>query len=141
MKIVLISCVKGKNESRSLAKDLYKGPLFKNSLCVAKSLQTDESKIFILSAKHHLLGLNTMIDPYEMTLKTFSNKEKSDWGKKVIQELKKVSNIDTDEFIILAGKEYFNPISEIENKVDYLGALNYGKRTAYLKSKCNESKQ
>ena len=82
-----------------------------------------------------------MIDPYEMTLKTFSNKEKSDWGKKVIQELKKVSNIDTDEFIILAGKEYFNPISEIENKVDYLGALNYGKRTAYLKSKCNESKQ
>jgi hypothetical protein len=52
----------------------------------------------------------------EMTLKTFSNKEKSDWGKKVIQELKKVSNIDTDEFIILAGNEYINPISEIENK-------------------------
>ena len=104
MKIVLISCVKGKNESRSLAKDLYKGPLFKNSLCVAKSLQTDESKIFILSAKHHLLGLNTMIDPYEMTLKTFSNKEKSDWGKKVIQELKKVSNINIDESIILVGR-------------------------------------
>ena len=135
MKIVLISCVKGKRENELMAKDLYKGPLFKNSLCVAKRLQPDESKIFILSAKWYLLPLEKRIGPYEMTLKNFSEKEKEDWGKKVADELKRVSKLDTDEFIILAGKEYIRPISDkITNLIDYLENRNYGQRTSYLKS-------
>ncbi len=132
--------MKRKNKFRSMAKDLYKGPLFKNSLCVAKLIQPDESKIFILSAKHHLLSLNTMIEPYDMTLKKFNSSEKSEWGRKVIQEIKKVANIETDEFTILAGKDYINPISEIKKKCNYLGTKNYGQRISYLKFICNESK-
>jgi hypothetical protein len=138
MQIILISCVKGKHDNEMKAKELYKGPLFKNSLCVAKKLQSDESKIFILSAKYYLISLNKIIGPYNMTVKSFSDTEKKAWGNKVITELKKVSNIETDEYIVLAGKEYINPISEIKNLNDYLGTRNYGQRTSYLKSICNE---
>jgi soluble P-type ATPase len=138
MKIILISCVKRKNIIEMMAKDLYKGPLFKNSLCVAKTLQSDENKIFILSAKYYLLSLNQIIGPYDMTVKDFTKTQKKEWGNKVITELKKVSNIETDEFIILAGKEYINPISEIKNLEDFLEKKNYFQRTSYLKSICNE---
>ncbi len=72
-----------------------------------------------------------------MTVKKFSDTKKKEWGKKVISELKKVSNIETDEYIILAGKEYINPISEIKNLNNFLGTRNYGQRTSYLKSICN----
>jgi len=137
MKIILISCVKGKHDNEMKAKELYKGPLFKNSLCVAKKIQSDESKIFILSAKYYLVGLNTIIGPYDMTVKNFSDTKKKEWGNKVISELKKFSNIETDEYIVLAGKEYIQPISEIINLNDFLGKRNYGQRTAYLKSFCN----
>ena len=137
MKIILISCVKGKNTNEMMAKLLYKGPLFKNSLCVAKKLQNDESKIFILSAKYYLVSLNKMIGPYDMTLKNFSDTKKKEWANKVISELKKVSNIETDEYIFLAGKEYINPFAEINNLNNFLGTRNYGQRTSYLKSICN----
>jgi soluble P-type ATPase len=137
MKIILISCVKGKHDNEMKAKELYKGPLFKNSLCVAKKLQSDESKIFILSAKYYLVSLNKIIGPYDLTVKNLSHTQKKEWGNKVISELKKVSNIETDEYIVLAGKEYINPISEIKNLNDFLGTRNYGQRTSFLKTICN----
>jgi hypothetical protein len=137
MKIVLISCVKGKRKVRSKAKDLYKGPLFKNSLCVAYKLQPD--KIYILSAKHHLLDLEKEIDPYNLTLKDFSNNEKETWGKEVIKQLEEVADLKNDEFIILAGRDYINPIADkILNLYNFLGDRNYGKRTSYLKSICKD---
>lgn len=100
--------------------DLYKGPLFKNSLAYGQSLKPD--KIFILSALHHLLDLDKEIEPYNVTLsnipnskrkadlKVLTSKEKIDWGKKVINQLKLVADIQNDEFIILAGQEYIKPI-------------------------------
>lgn len=54
-RIVLISCVSKKRNVKSKAKDLYKGPLFTNSLAYGQALKPD--KIYILSAKHHLLNL------------------------------------------------------------------------------------
>lgn len=138
MTIILISCVKGKKENKMKAKDLYKGPLFKYSLCVAKKLQSDETKIFILSAKHYLLDLNRVIGPYDLTLKKFSKTKKKEWGLKVLTELRNVSNIETDKFIVLAGEDYIKPISQITDLTNFLGKRNYGKRTAYLKAICNE---
>lgn len=136
MKIVLISCVKGKKSIRAKAKDIYKGPLFKNSLCVANKLKPN--KTYILSAKHHLLDLEKEIEPYSLTLKDFTDNQKSIWGKEVIKQLEQVSDLKKDEFIILAGKEYITPIvGEITNWKNFLGNRNYGERTAYLKSICN----
>lgn len=60
-KTVLISCVSKKQKYRAKAQDLYISPLFKLNLEYAQELKPDA--IFILSAKHGLLHLDTEIDP------------------------------------------------------------------------------
>ena len=42
----------------------------------------------ILSAKHGLIHLEKVIDPYELTLNTFSKLEKKTWANKVIHKMK-----------------------------------------------------
>ena len=95
--IVLISCVSKKRGVKTKSKDLYQSALFKYSLTYAYSLRPD--KIFILSALHHVLDLETEIEPYDVTLsnvpkhkrktglKVLNTEEKKEWGKRVIEEL------------------------------------------------------
>ena len=111
--IVLISCGAKKAEKETKAEDLYISPLFKKSLAYAKTLTTTDN-IYILSAKHHLLPLNKVIAPYDVSLKKDITKEEDrvKWGEKVIEELKKVADIEKDKFIILAGKDYVKPIKD-----------------------------
>lgn len=56
--------------------------------------------------KHHLLPLDKVIAPYDVSLKKILQKRKIELsgGEKVIEELKKVADIKKDKFIILAGK-------------------------------------
>ena len=64
-KIVLISCSSKKLPHGAAAKDLYISSLFRLSQRYAQTLGAE--KIFILSAKHGLLGLNDVIEPYDLT--------------------------------------------------------------------------
>ena len=111
--IVLISCGAKKAEKETKTEDLYISPLFKKSLVYAKTLTTTDN-IYILSAKHHLLPLDKVIAPYDVSLKKDITKEEDrvKWGEKVIEKLKKVADIKKDKFIILAGKDYVKPIKD-----------------------------
>lgn len=147
-RIVLISCVSRKGKTKAKAKDLYKGPLFTNSLAYGISLKPD--KIFILSALHNLLDLDEEIEPYDVTLSYISPKKKDKkpnlrvltnseaklWGEKVIEQLSKVADIKKDTFIILAGQSYIKPIQkELTNIVEPLNGLKKGERVKFLASK------
>ena len=81
--IVLISCSAQKAKEKSKAEDLYISPLFKKSLVYAKTLTTTDN-IYILSAKHHLLPLDKVIAPYDVSLqKDITKKEdRTKWEKK-----------------------------------------------------------
>ena len=144
-KIVLISCVSKKVSTKARAKDLYKGVLFKYSLKYANSLKTD--KTLILSALHHVLDLETEIEPYDVTLsnvpkhkrkaglKILNREEKQEWGKKVIEQLSKLADIENDKFIILAGQEYIKPIiNHITHFELPLNGLRQGERVKFLKN-------
>ena len=128
-----------------MAKDLYISPLFKNSLAYAYSLKPD--KIFILSALHHLLELDKVIEPYNVTLsnipkskrgeglKVLTSEEKMEWGKRVIDQLSKHADLKNDQFIILAGQEYIKPLmSYIKNIDNRLKGLPLGERVKFLKN-------
>ena len=143
-RIVLIACVSKKGDKRAKAKDLYKSPLFTNSLAYAYSLKPD--KIFILSALHHLLDLEKEIEPYNVTLsnvpkkkrkeglKVLNSQEKKEWGEKVIEMLSINSDLKQDRFIILAGQEYIKPIIEhIPHFTLPLKGLRQGERVKFLK--------
>jgi hypothetical protein len=144
-RIVLISCVSSKAKSKAKAKDLYKGPLFKNSLEYAISLKPHA--IFILSAHYYLLELDKEIEPYDVTLSYVSPKKKEKkpnlkvltkeeakiWGQKVLFMLNQKFDLKKDEFIILAGQSYVNPIaSGLTNIKEPLIGIKQGKRPAKL---------
>ncbi len=143
-KIVLIACVSQKGDNKTKAKDLYISQLFKSSLMYAQSLKPD--KIFILSALHHLLHLDTEIEPYDVTLssvpkhkrkeglKILTSTEKKEWGKKVIEQLSKETDLQNDEFIFLAGQQYIKPLTtSIHHYKNPLLGLGQGKRLKFLK--------
>lgn len=103
-KVVLISCVSKKFHYKSKAQDLYVSPLFKKNLQYTKSLNSN--KIFILSAKYGLLRLNEEIEPYNKTLNKMRFNEIKEWANSVLNQLKKFTDIENDEFIFLAGNNY-----------------------------------
>lgn len=129
--IVLISCVSKKLSVSAKAKELYKSALFNKSLEYAKNLNPDE--IYILSAKYHLVKLDDVIEPYDLTLNKLKKEEKRKWGEEVIQQLEKVADLKQDKFIILAGKNYIEPIKHYLTYVVLpLAGMKIGERLQYL---------
>lgn len=130
-KIVLLSCVSQKISERSKAKDLYISPLFKKSLAYAYKLKPDA--IYILSAKHHLIELDRIIEPYNVTLNKMKKNDRLNWGKKVIDQLKDKSNLEKDTFIMLAGNKYIMPIKDkLINIEQPFYKMRLGERLKYL---------
>jgi hypothetical protein len=133
-KVVLISCVSKKLPYKAKAKDIYTSPLFKMNLRFANSLSPD--KIFILSAKHGLIDLEKEIEPYDKTLNSMRSAEKKEWANNVLCDLRKVADLDNDEFIFLAGENYRKYlISSIKNYNIPLKGLSIGRQLQYLKEK------
>jgi len=130
-KIILISCVSKKLNRKSKVQDLYISPLFKKNLIYAKSLNPD--KIFILSAKYGLLSLTDEVEPYDKTLNKMTSNEIKEWANFVISQLQKVSDLNKDEFVFLAGNKYRKfLLSHIKNyKIPMLG-LSIGKQLNWL---------
>ena len=124
-KIALISCSKAKEAVKYpdtiKAESLYKSPLFKKALKYAKeTLKAD--RIYILSAKHHLLALDYQISEYDYTL----NDQRADvvkaWSAEVRKQLS-AEGVDfaNDEIFILAGKNYYKYLITDEfSNVKYL---------------------
>jgi len=104
----LISCSKTKSSHGAPAAALYESPLFRKSLLAA----LDASKqTYILSAKHGLLGLGDVIDPYDVTLKTMSRTDKIDWARRTGDQLHKVLR-PGDTVGLYCGEEYSAPLRE-----------------------------
>jgi len=64
-----------------------------------------------------------------------SSAEKKEWGKKVGEMLSKHADLQCDQFIVLAGREYIKPIEPfLLNIDDPLKGMSIGKRLSYLKN-------
>ena len=132
--IVLISCASQKEDSKMEAEKIYKSTLFKKSLAYAKKLKPDA--IYILSALHHLLPLDKVTAPYNLTLNTMSKKKRTEWGKKVVEQLKQVANLEKDTFVVLAGENYLTPIqSHLKHLELPLKGMKIGERLQFLTNK------
>jgi len=103
--IVLLMCGKNKLCKRAKVKDLYTSPRFQKSIQYAKTL-TDYSNIYVLSAKHGLLGLEQEIDPYDKSIYEMSVQEKKSWADMVIKSLRNISNLKEDKYIFLTDDDY-----------------------------------
>jgi len=130
--IFLISCCKKKLPYVSRAEKLYESSGFKSQLAYAKSQKPDA--IYVLSALHHLVALDAVLEPYDVCLKDFSKEEKKEWAKEVLSQLKKVSDIEKDRFVILAGKDYYGELVKDLKKCELpLKHFRQGKAKKWLK--------
>ena len=83
-KIVLLSCTKSKLDKAAPAQELYSAsPMFQKTLEYGKALKPD--KMYILSAKHHLVPLTKELAPYDKTLKEMPKAEKEKWGEETVK--------------------------------------------------------
>ena len=104
--IILLSCTKSKLDHPAPAQELYSAsPMFNKTLEYGKSLKPD--KMFILSAKHHLVPHNKTLAPYDLTLKDMPSDKRKEWADIVLKQIKeKGYSLDKDKFIFLAGNAY-----------------------------------
>jgi len=138
-KIVLLSCTKSKLSKPSPAQDLYSAsPMFQKTLEYGKSLKPD--KMFILSAKHHLVPLNKVLAPYDKTLKNMSKEEKEKWTVETVKQMKsKGLDLNKDTFIFLAGSEYIKPlVPYIKNIENPMKGKRLGERLKWLNSQLKQ---
>jgi len=130
--IALIACSKLKKNYACPANELYsESTLFSLSYEYAKRTA---DKIYILSAKYGLVAEDTVLEPYNQTLKEMSRQQQMDWAEGVLHGLKKVCNLQDDHFTILAGNTYCRDL--VQSIPQYslpLAGLALGERMAFLK--------
>ena len=143
-KIVLLSCTKSKLDKPAAAQDLYStSPMFQKTLEYGKELKPD--KMFILSAKHHLVPLSKKLAPYDKTLKEMSKDEKEKWAEEVYKQMKQNGvNPEKDTFIMLTGSEYMKPLLKYipEDHIETpMEGKRFGQRLKWLNSQIKKLKE
>lgn len=114
--VYLISCCKEKLNFAAKAKDLYQSEGFKKRLSEALSHNPDE--ILILSAKHHIVELDQVLEPYDVCLSNETVGEQKKWAEICIAALKSKYDLTKDKFVILASEDYYKNLigqNRIEN--------------------------
>ncbi len=143
-KIVLLSCTKSKLDKPAPAQELYSAsPMFQKTLEYGKSLKPD--KMYILSAKHHLVPLTKELAPYDKTLKDMPKDEKDAWGEETLKQMKSVGiNPQNDKFIFLTGSEYMKPLTKHipeENIEKPMEGRRMGERLKWLNQQIKSLKE
>ena len=102
MKIGLVSCSAQKLDHAAPARELYCSPLFRASLRLAEH---DCDKVYILSALHHLVDLDCVIEPYDRVLSKMPKRARHVWGDHVADRI--LSRHDRhDPIVLFAGYDY-----------------------------------
>ena len=131
--IYLLSCCKQKLSHPAKADHLYQSTGFKKSLRYAQSKNPDA--IFILSAKHHVVALDEVLEPYDVCLSINPMEEPKTWAEKCLTQLGTEFNLKEDKFIILAGNDYYRNLiglGKIENYEFPLKGLSQGYRLQWF---------
>lgn len=128
MNVVLIGCSKEKLDHEAPARRLYQGRLFLAAVAYAEAIG---ARWFVLSAAHGLVDPDETIAPYDVTLNTMGDAQRSAWGARVAQQL----HAAPADLIVLAGESYITPWSwAVPNKVlRPLEGLPVGARFKVLK--------
>jgi len=138
-KIVLLMCGENKVNYTTNAESLYTSPRFIKSLQYAKLL-TQPENVFILSAEHHLLQLGKRVAPYDKSLNEMEEFQVKLWSKKVLTNLRKISNFKTNTFIFLTDEIYSKYIVTRLSKIELpLIGMNHEEQLHYFNYKLGES--
>lgn len=107
-RVTLIGCV-SKKASGAPARDLYNSELFRRRRAFA---ERSGRPWLILSALHGVVDPDTVLDPYDVTLKRMPKAARREWGRRVVSQLEsRFGSLNGAEFEIHAGDEYVTAIA------------------------------
>jgi hypothetical protein len=135
---IFLSCTKKKANHRCRAEEMYgESPLFQKSLEYAKSLNPD--KLYILSAKHHVVSLSKEIEPYNYTLKDCSAEERKEWTEEVVKQLKSRGVNFEAKTLFFCGEDYIQYLKEyFPNHKSMFDSKQIGEILHYLDTKLDK---
>lgn len=132
--LALIACASRKQDRPAPARHLYRSDLFDKSIRYAENLGAD--RIYILSAKHGLLPLDQVTEPYDVTLNRMKSADRRAWAERVLRQLTEVADLQRDRFTLLAGQRYREHILPHLCRAEVpLHGLPIGKQLSFLKAK------
>jgi hypothetical protein len=107
-RVILVGCVKLKQDRPAPAKDLYRSTLWQRRRRYAEA---SGCLWLILSAKYGLLDPEKRIQPYDLALGQLSAKERRSWGDQVVRQLEdRLGAIAGTTFEVHAGAPYVRSI-------------------------------
>ena len=103
-RIGLVGCVKDKASAATLAQDLYTSPLFAGR---RRFVEQSCTEWWILSAEHGLVNPGTVLDPYDVALKTMGTRQRREWATRVLAQIaQNVAPCPGDVVEFHAGADY-----------------------------------
>ncbi|HVT64555.1 MAG TPA: hypothetical protein VHD81_05335 [Mycobacteriales bacterium] len=106
--VYLVGCVKDKRSSAAPARDLYTSDLFRKRRAYAEAAG---KPWFILSALHGLTAPDDVLEPYDLALKDQSTSYRSQWGSKVVVDLRARIDLAAGSVVeVHAGASYVEAI-------------------------------
>jgi hypothetical protein len=107
--IGLLSCSAQKLDRAAPARELYCSPLFRKSLAYAERRC---KRVYVLSALHHLVELDQVLEPYERRLDS-TKREREIWGTITASALEPHARRAGHDLLILAGADYVRPLLRV----------------------------
>ena len=97
-----VSCVRLKGPTPAPAKDLYASDWFRKARSYVERTGQPWS---ILSAEHGLLHPDTVLEPYDKTLRTMPKDQRRDWAQRVLADIER-SLGDVESIVLLTSRRY-----------------------------------
>lgn len=131
--IGLVACGAAKQTRQAPAELIYTSDLFQKS---RQYITENTDRWFILSSKHGLLLPQTVIDPYEVTLKGMPEAKHNAWANYVLKSIL-ANTRPGDRLIFLAGRDYRDRLIPELQKQGYqievpMKGLRIGSQMAWL---------
>jgi len=105
-RIGLVGCVKEKSDTPRQARDLYVSTLFSGR---RSYVERSCDEWWILSAAHGLVHPDSLLAPYDVTLKSASRSARRLWSERVLRAIEEnIHPAPSDLFEIHGGSEYRN---------------------------------
>ena len=134
----LVSCVRRKSPAAAAAKDLYTSDWFHKA---REYVERTGQPWSILSAEHGLLHPDTILEPYDKTLRTMPIDQRRAWAQRVLVDIERRLG-DAESVVLLTSRRYreFLEPALRERGFDVhvpMKGLRIGEQLAWLKRQLN----
>ncbi|MFD2618004.1 DUF6884 domain-containing protein [Terrilactibacillus laevilacticus] len=109
-KVALMATARKKSKETAPVIEFYQSPLFKKS--VQYALENYDT-LYFYNAKDGLLLPDTVMAPYDVSIRTFSNQQRRKWGEKVVKAFCQYEKPDQIQLYLHGGniyRKYLEPV-------------------------------